>query len=90
MRETVSIATAMLSPPVSLTRIPIWIVLPVKGHDNLKMPFTAQGITTFIAGNCGYGAAGYKRNSEHMDKVGFVTKDLYDVKWYTMENISRL
>lgn len=59
--------------------------LPVKGHDNLKMPFTAQGITTFIAGNCGYGAAGYKRNSEHMDKVGFVTKDLYDVKWYTME-----
>ncbi|MFI5369898.1 MAG: amidohydrolase family protein, partial [Spirochaetia bacterium] len=37
--------------------------IPIKGHDELKYPFLAQGITTVIAGNCGASAAGFRENS---------------------------
>ncbi len=37
--------------------------LPIKGHDELKLPFTAQGVTTFVAGQCGYGVAGFRKNT---------------------------
>jgi N-acyl-D-amino-acid deacylase len=34
--------------------------LPIKGHEELKWPFIAQGITTVVAGNCGISAAGFR------------------------------
>ena len=34
--------------------------IPIKGHDELKYPFLAQGITTVVAGNCGSAAAGFR------------------------------
>jgi N-acyl-D-amino-acid deacylase len=37
--------------------------LPLKGHDELKYPFLAQGITTVVAGNCGFAAAGFREAS---------------------------
>jgi len=37
--------------------------IPVKGHDELKYPFLAQGITTVVAGNCGASAAGFREHS---------------------------
>ena len=33
-------------------------------------PFIRQGITSFIAGNCGLSAVGFEANSQHVDKVG--------------------
>ena len=33
-------------------------------------PFIRQGITTFIAGNCGLSAVGFDRETEHVDKMG--------------------
>lgn len=33
-------------------------------------PFIRQGITSFIAGNCGLSAVGFESESEHVDKVG--------------------
>lgn len=59
--------------------------LPVVGHEQLKTPFTAQGITTFVAGNCGYGAAGFKKNSPHRDLIAGWKKGLLDITWDTME-----
>ena len=35
-------------------------VLPLRGHESLKTPFTAQGVTSFVTGNCGFGVAGYR------------------------------
>ncbi|HUJ76497.1 MAG TPA: amidohydrolase family protein, partial [bacterium] len=32
----------------------------IKGHDELKYPFLAQGITTVVAGNCGTSVAGLR------------------------------
>ncbi len=60
--------------------------LPVAGHEELKTPFTAQGITTFVAGNCGYGVAGFQKGSTHMDLVNERTKGLFTVEWDTMED----
>jgi N-acyl-D-amino-acid deacylase len=37
--------------------------LAIKGHDELKYPFLAQGITTVIGGNCGTSVAGLRENS---------------------------
>ncbi len=37
--------------------------IPVKGRDDLKLPFLAQGITTVVTGNCGLSAAGFREGS---------------------------
>lgn len=33
-------------------------------------PFIRQGITSFVAGNCGLSAVGFESSSKHIDKVG--------------------
>ena len=60
-------------------------VLPAKGHPELKSPFTAQGITTFVTGNCGYGIAGFKRDSQFRAMLESRTKELFPMAWDTME-----
>lgn len=59
--------------------------LPIKGHEELKTSFTAQGVTTFVAGNCGYGVAGFKKDSSHKDMIETRTKGLFKIQWDTME-----
>ena len=60
-------------------------VLPSQGHDDLKLPFTEQGITTMVVGNCGFGMAAFPRKTEPenwdllLEKIGGYT----DVKWKT-------
>ena len=60
-------------------------VLPVEGYPELKAPFINQGITTFVAGNCGYGVAGFMEDSPHMDLVTDRTRGFYDLTWRTMD-----
>jgi N-acyl-D-aspartate/D-glutamate deacylase len=45
-----------------------WYV-PIKGHDELKYPFLAQGITTAVAGGCGLSAAGFREGSAWKDQI---------------------
>lgn len=59
--------------------------LPIAGHQELKSPFVAQGITTFVAGNCGYGVAGFIKDSPYMDIIEERTRDLFSIDWNTME-----
>jgi N-acyl-D-amino-acid deacylase len=60
-------------------------VLPIQGHHELKSPFTAQGVTTFVAGNCGYGVAGFRNNSRFRSMLESRTRGLFDLGWDTME-----
>jgi N-acyl-D-amino-acid deacylase len=60
-------------------------VLPVKGHPELKIPFTAQGVTTFVAGNCGHGVAAFKPQSEYRDMLKSRTKGLFELTWNTID-----
>ncbi|MBN1882407.1 MAG: amidohydrolase family protein [Deltaproteobacteria bacterium] len=59
--------------------------LPVEGRPELKAPFINQGITTFVAGNCGYGVAGFMKDSPHMDLITDRTRGLYELNWRTMD-----
>jgi len=60
-------------------------VLPMVGREELKSPFTAQGCTTFVAGNCGYGAAGFRKRSEHKRRIKPILYGGSDLDWDTME-----
>lgn len=60
-------------------------VLPVQGYHELKNPFTRQGVTTFVTGNCGFGVAGFKKNSPHRSMLETRTKGLYSMTWRGME-----
>ena len=59
-------------------------VLPIKDHPELKAPFTAQGITTFVTGNCGFGVAGFRPDSQFRDMLEARTVGLYRMQWDTM------
>jgi N-acyl-D-amino-acid deacylase len=59
--------------------------LPVKGHAELKTPFTEQGITTFAAGQCGFGIAGFRKDSKFMNLVqNSINKSLFKIEWTDM------
>ena len=58
--------------------------LPIKGHDDLKLPFTAQGVTTFMAGQCGYGVAGFRKKSAFKNMIDVRTRGLFNMEWDTM------
>jgi len=60
-------------------------VLPIKGREDMKSPFTAQGCTTFVAGNCGYGAAGFRKKSGHRKRIRPVLYGSSNLGWDTME-----
>ena len=60
-----------------------WI-LPLEGRDELKLPFIAQGCTTFVAGNCGFGVAGFRKSSEHKKEVAPGLFPNAEMPWDTM------
>jgi len=70
-------------------------VLPATSRNDLTTPFTRQGVTTFIGGNCGFGVAGFKNgsrdltaespNQDFYKTVNRRTKGLYDLQWDTID-----
>lgn len=42
---------------------------PSRIECDFTTPFTRQGITTFIGGNCGFSPAGFGRDTPYMDKI---------------------
>jgi N-acyl-D-amino-acid deacylase len=61
-----------------------WI-LPLQGHEELRSPFIAQGCTTFVAGNCGYGIAGFRRASPYKKRFNPGLFPDFEMPWDTME-----
>jgi N-acyl-D-aspartate/D-glutamate deacylase len=61
---------------------------PVKGHDELKYPFLAQGVTTVVAGNCGLAAAGFREGSAWKERIGntFLASGHSDLPWDTVRD----
>ncbi len=68
-------------------------VLPAGDRHDLTTPFTRQGVTTFVGGNCGYGIAGFKKGSQNLTAessnrdfyktVNKRAKGLYELQWDT-------
>ena len=46
-----------------------WFAIKNKPQKYFE-PFIRQGITSFVAGNCGLSAVGFESDSQHIDKVG--------------------
>ncbi|MBI9085269.1 MAG: amidohydrolase family protein [Desulfobacterales bacterium] len=59
-------------------------VLPMTDRTELSAPFTEQGVTTVVAGNCGFGVAGFKKDSPHRDMLTTRVHGMYDLYWNTM------
>jgi len=60
-------------------------ILPAQKYLHLSTPFTEQGVTTFVAGNCGFGMGGFMEKSPYMEMLQERTGKLYDLKWRTMD-----
>ena len=58
--------------------------LPIQGHDELKLPFTTQGVTTFVAGQCGYGVAGFRKNTAFINEISRWIINPLPIEWDTM------
>ena len=59
--------------------------IPVKGRDELKYPFLAQGITTVVAGNCGLAAAGFREASAWQGRVSsMLSAGPFSPQWDTV------
>jgi N-acyl-D-aspartate/D-glutamate deacylase len=63
--------------------------IPLKGHDDLKYPFLAQGITTVVAGNCGIAAAAFRPDTiwKSQLEAAQVGSRLLDVQWSTVAEL---
>jgi N-acyl-D-amino-acid deacylase len=60
------------------------LLLPIPGQPELKLPFAAQGCTTFVAGNCGWAAAGFKKNSKYKERSRPNLFPDFEITWDTM------
>jgi len=59
-------------------------VLPMPGRMDMKTPFTEQGVTTMVGGNCGFGIAGFEKKTPHRELIALRTEGLYDLQWNEM------
>ena len=60
-----------------------WI-LGIKGVERLKTPYTAQGCTTFVTGNCGYSPGAFRKNSPFKEMIKLGADRGFDLYWDTM------
>ena len=58
--------------------------LPIQGYDELKLSFTTQGVTTFVAGQCGYGVAGFRKNTAFINEISRGIINPLPIEWDTM------
>ena len=63
--------------------------LPLKGHDDLKYPFLAQGITTIVGGNCGWAPAGLREDTRWREQVADnpISNGQLPISWDTVEEL---
>jgi N-acyl-D-aspartate/D-glutamate deacylase len=58
--------------------------LAYEDHEDLKTPFTAQGCTTFVAGNCGSSVGSLRRNNRYFSQINLFDKFPQPVGWDSM------
>ncbi len=82
--KTIDCSDRVIAPGVIDMHSHMDWVLPAKGRPELKTPFTRQGVTTFIGGNCGFGVAGFRKNSPHKKILERRVRGMYDLSWDSM------
>jgi N-acyl-D-amino-acid deacylase len=59
--------------------------LAYQGHEDLKTPFTAQGCTTFVAGNCGSSVGSLRRDNFYFSRITLFDQFPQPVGWDSIE-----
>lgn len=59
-------------------------VMPVPDHAMALASFTAQGCTTFVGGNCGYGTSGFQPNSPFRSSLNAQLAPNLDMAWNSL------
>ncbi len=97
--QTIDCTNRVIAPGIIDMHTHMDWVLPAAGRPDLTAPFTRQGVTTFIGGNCGFGVAGFKKGTD-LKKAEFENPDfyktvnrriqgLYEFKWTSMTEYFR-
>lgn len=89
--ETMDCSELVISPGFIDAHSHMDWILCMEGWERLKMPYTAQGCTTFITGNCGYSPGGFRKNSPYKEMIKLGADRGFDLDWDSMEEyFSRL
>lgn len=87
-REVVDAAGMVVSPGfIDMHSHSDW-VLPLEDHPAMLAPLVEQGVTTVVAGNCGFTSAPLEPGTPHLQLILDDTAALYDrppeISWETM------
>lgn len=63
-------------------------VLPAPDHAPALASFSAQGCTTFVGGNCGYGTSGFQRNTPFRRLLNAQLAPDLDMTWNSLAEYS--
>lgn len=82
--ETIDCSNLVVSPGfIDLHSHMDW-TLPIEGRADLNLPFTDQGCTTIVTGNCGFGPAGFLTNSDYNNITGLDGERGFHFDWGSM------
>ncbi len=83
--ETMDCSDLVISPGFIDAHSHMDWVLAMEGYENLKNPYTAQGCTTFVTGNCGFSPGGFRTGSEHLGMIKLGAGGGFDISWTAMD-----
>ncbi len=65
--------------------------LPLEAAEQFTDPFVRQGITTFIGGNCGFGASGFQKKTKYLREIcNNPFKSDLKISWASMSEYFRV
>ncbi len=86
---TIDCAGKVIAPGIIDMHSHMDIAMPAPNYADLITPFTEQGVTTFIGGNCGYGSSAFKKDTKFEDllykKFYGLTNQNIRVSWRTFD-----
>ncbi|MFO7964843.1 MAG: amidohydrolase family protein [Desulfobacterales bacterium] len=85
--ETMDCSGLVISPGFIDAHSHMDWILCIEGFERLKTPYTDQGCTTFVTGNCGYSPGGYRKNSPYKNMLQLGADRGFDLYWDTMDEL---